>query len=226
MQNKFKGFRSFLKEKGYYIALMLCTAVVGVTGYSLLKHKGPTVNTDPTKGSLPTVQVIPGTTAPSGGKPAVNMEGEQEATLAPTEVQTPFRLRKPVSGEILKDAAVDHLAYNPTTRDWRTHDGIDVAAEAGTQVCAAADGVVSSVYSDDALGMTVVISHEDGYSTKYACLAEEVLVQPGDSVKMGDAIGTVGQTALMESALGDHLHFSVTREDKAVDPADFLSIGK
>jgi murein DD-endopeptidase MepM/ murein hydrolase activator NlpD len=74
--------------------------------------------------------------------------------------------------------------------------------------------------------MTVVISHEDGYTTKYACLGEDVSVKPGDAVTMGQSIGTVGQTALMESALGHHLHFSVTHNDQAVDPTDFLKIGK
>ena len=218
MQNK--KFGNLISGKGYYIALILCAVAIGISGYLYYQNVGnnpgdvPAIATDDSD--------ITGATLPGGDNPTGN--------TTPTTPTTPKGGLKvtasPLTGETLVDYAMDCLTYNPTTRDWRTHDGIDVAAEAGTQVCAAADGVVSSVYSDDALGMTVVISHEDGYSTKYACLAEEVLVQPGDSVKMGDAIGTVGQTALMESALGDHLHFSVTREDKAVDPADFLSIGK
>jgi len=122
--------------------------------------------------------------------------------------------------------AMDCLTYNPTTRDWRTHDGVDIAADAGTAVCAAADGTVYTVYDDDTMGVTVVIRHEDGYATSYACLAEEVAVKPGDTVTMGQAIGAVGQTALMESAIGHHLHFSVTLNDESISPADFLSIGK
>jgi murein DD-endopeptidase MepM/ murein hydrolase activator NlpD len=76
------------------------------------------------------------------------------------------------------------------------------------------------------MGVTVVIRHEDGYTSSYACLAEEVAVKPGDVVTMGQAIGAVGQTALMESAIGHHLHFSVTLNDESISPADFLSIGK
>ena len=45
MQNKFKSFRNFMKGKGYYIALLLCTAVVGVTGYQLLTDKEPDKDT-------------------------------------------------------------------------------------------------------------------------------------------------------------------------------------
>ena len=215
MQNK--KFSNLLSGKGYYIALILCAVAIGISGYLYYQNVGenpgdvPAVATD---GSDVTSVTLPGVEDPTKPTTPTTPKGGLKATASP------------LAGETLVDYAMDCLTYNPTTRDWRTHDGIDVAAEAGAQVCAAADGTVSSVYSDDALGMTVVISHEDGYTTKYSCLGEDVLVQPGDKVKMGDAIGTVGQTALMESALGDHLHFGVTREDQAVDPADFLSIGK
>ena len=49
------------------------------------------------------------------------------------------------------------------------------------------------------------------------------LIKPGDTVTAGQTIGAVGNTALMESAIGDHLHFAVTCDGKAVNPADFLT---
>ena len=111
-----------------------------------------------------------------------------------------------------------------TTRDWRVHNGVDIAAEAGAKVSAAADGEVYSVYDDDAMGMTVVIRHDGGYTTRYASLAETVTVKPGEKVTAGQAIGAVANTALLESALGDHLHFSVTCDSKPMDPAKFLEM--
>ena len=119
--------------------------------------------------------------------------------------------------------AMDQLSYNQTTRDWRVHNGIDIAAETGTNVCAAADGQIYTVYEDEAMGMTVVIRHSDGYATKYASLAETVAVKPGDAVTAGQVIGTVGTTALMESAIGEHVHFSVTCDGEVVDPNEFLN---
>ena len=98
----------------------------------------------------------------------------------------------------------------------------DIAAEAGTTVCAAADGEVYTVYEDETMGMTVVIRHADGYTTKYASLEKSVLVKPGDTVTVGQAIGAVGNTALMESAIGDHIHFSVSRDGNPVNPESFL----
>jgi murein DD-endopeptidase MepM/ murein hydrolase activator NlpD len=102
---------------------------------------------------------------------------------------------------------------------------VDIAAEEGTPVMAAADGQVYTVYEDETMGTTVVIRHEDGYTTKYACLAQDVMVAAGDEVTLGQQIGCVGTSALLESALGPHVHFSVTCDNENVDPAEFLSLG-
>ncbi len=119
---------------------------------------------------------------------------------------------------------MESLSYNETTRDWRVHNGIDIAAEAGTTVCAAADGTVYTTYEDDTMGYTVVIHHEGGYTTVYSSLAEDLKVKAGDTVTLGQAIGVVANTALLESALGDHVHFSVTLNEEPMHPADFLNL--
>jgi murein DD-endopeptidase MepM/ murein hydrolase activator NlpD len=150
--------------------------------------------------------------------------GNAETTVPPSTVtRKPLQTAAPVEGEIVMVYAMDSLGYNPTTRDWRTHNGVDIAAEEGSKVFAAADGTVYTVYEDDTMGMTVVIRHRDGYITKYASLASEVTVKAGDTVTLGQQIGYVGNTALLESAIGDHLHFSVTCNDEPVDPAEFLN---
>ena len=130
---------------------------------------------------------------------------------------------RPLAGEITKDYAMDCLSYNETTRDWRVHNGVDIAAQEGTPVCAAADGTVYTVYNDETMGMTVVIRHDGGYITKYASLAEDVSVKAGDKVTAGQTIGQVGSTALLENAVGDHLHFSVTCNGELMNPKDFLN---
>ena len=130
----------------------------------------------------------------------------------------------PLAGRTVAEYAMDCLSYNSTTRDWRVHDGIDIAAAAGAEVKAAADGQVYTVFNDDTMGTTVVIRHEDGYVTVYASLAEEVAVNAGDQVTLGQTIGAVGETALLENALGEHLHFSVLCNDEQMDPVKFLNM--
>lgn len=212
MSKKFNFGRSFNK-KGYYIALILCAAAIGISGYLYYRSANQTDNpqlNNPNSVITPGDDIQAGATLPTEGNAS---DGKK-----------PMPIGKPLSGETIYDYSMDCLSYNETTRDWRVHNGIDIAAEAGTTVCAAAPGTVYTVFKDDVMGHTVVIRHEGGYVTKYASLAENVTVAAGDVVNMGDAIGTVANTALIESALGDHLHFSVICNDQPMDPAEFLAM--
>ena len=211
--------------KGYYIALILCAAAISVTGFLYYRNaeevqpviqqpQSQEVPAAATGDDLPVVATQPaGTKVPAGTEPAKIPEKKAMKTAAP------------VSGETVAEFSMDCLSYNQTTRDWRVHNGVDIAAEAGTEVLAAADGTVYTTYTDDIMGTTVVIRHEDGYTTQYASLHEELLVNPGDSVTLGQAIGTVGETALIETTMGPHVHFTVLHNDESVDPNEFLALG-
>ena len=87
---------------------------------------------------------------------------------------------------------------------------------------AARAGTVLAVYEDEYYGMTVVLEHDGGYTSRYCNLAETVQVSVGESVSAGQTIGKVGATALIESASQSHLHFEVCLNGDPVDPASFL----
>ena len=212
--------------KGYYIALILCAAAIGISGYLYYRNANEATPVLQEPDIQPTLSVA---ALEEDFQVAATVPGTTGATM-PTEKTTPNQKRilktaAPVSGQTVAGYAMDCLSYNETTRDWRVHNGVDIAAPAGTQVMAAADGEVYTVYEDDIMGTTVVIRHMDGYTTTYASLAKELSVKVGDSVQMGQAIGTVGETALIETTMGPHVHFSVLKDDAAMDPAEFLSIG-
>ncbi len=141
---------------------------------------------------------------------------------AVANVEPDIGYKMPVAGTIEKPHSMDALVYDVTLGDWRTHRGIDIASEVGTPVTAAADGTVTKVYMDDAMGNTVVISHEDGMSTIYSNLSLELCVQEGQSVSCGDTLGTVGASALSESAQNPHLHFEMIYDGTPVNPMDIL----
>ena len=221
--------RSRRGGQGYYIALILCAAAIGITGYVYYRNanQAEPVSLEETVGEVPAliedevdVPVIATQPAPKATKPAAT----EATTTAPTE-KKPMKTMSPVSGDSIFGYSMEALSYNQTTRDWRVHNGVDLAAEAGAEVKAAADGQVYTVFEDDAMGTTVVIRHADGYTTKYASLAENVSVKPGDTVTMGQVIGYASDTALVESTLGTHVHFGVTCNDEPVDPAEFLAMG-
>lgn len=85
------------------------------------------------------------------------------------------------------------------------HNGVDIAAEKGTQVMSVAEGTVEEIGFDTGLGYNVMVLNTDGYRTRYSHLSE-ILVKEGDNVSAGDILGPVGSTGL---STGPHLHFSV-----------------
>ena len=141
---------------------------------------------------------------------------------APIEAAEPMVVVSPLAGDAVAVFSVDQLIYDATLGDWRTHDGIDIQAPAGTAVAAAAAGTVLSVEEDHRLGSTIVVDHHNGFVTTYASLQPDTAVLAGDSVSAGGIIGTVGNTSLSEAGLGAHLHFAVTENGEAVDPAELL----
>ena len=156
----------------------------------------------------------------SGGADIPETPPVQEDPVQITPVVS--KIVSPLAGRTVSVFSADRLMYDATLDDWRTHDGIDISADAGTQVVSAAAGTVLSVGEDDRLGVNIRIEHANGYVTTYASLHPETFVSVGDKVEAGDVIGTVGNTSLTEAALGAHLHFSVTKNGELIDPAAYL----
>ena len=227
MSDNKRNRRSF-NGKGYYIALILCAAAIGISGYLYYQ------NTQQQEPSLlleeeTQEQQLLGTMGTEALEAIATQPQATQGTAPstqPTEPREkkPLKTAAPVEGETIASYAMDCLSYNETTRDWGFHNGVDIAAEAGTQVLAAADGTVTRVWEDETMGYSVEIRHEGGYTTRYSSLAETIAVEEGDTVTMGQAIGLVGDTALVENVLGPHVHFSVTSQDAPMDPADFLNL--
>ena len=101
------------------------------------------------------------------------------------------------------------------------HKGLDLVADYGQPVHAAADGVVGSAGWDGGFGNKVDLNHENGYHTWYAHLSR-IAVTPGQSVRKGDVIAFVGATG---EATGPHLHYQVMLGGVAIDPAPYLAGG-
>ncbi len=219
--------------KGYYIALILCAAAIGITSYVYYRNDNEIQEAaiqetyeETVMGTMGTEDVPVLATQPQA---TIQTNPSSQATQSTTPTATekkPMKPVSPVSGEAISGYSMEALSYNQTTRDWRVHNGVDYGVEAGTAVCAAADGKVYTVYEDDALGYTVVIQHDDGYTTKYASLAENIAVKAGDAVTAGQTIGYAGDTAIVETAMGSHVHFSVTCYDEPMDPGEFLALGQ
>lgn len=201
--------------RGYYIALIACIAAVGISGYVFVKTaRDSAVETVAQVSPMSTVSPQRESRAtPASGGP--EEEGSDQAAMGREAICWP------VTGEILSPFSQDTLTYSQTMGDWRTHEGLDIAAQTGSSVSVTQDGTVTAVYEDDYLGGVVVVSHSGDLATRYANLAEPCVVV-GEQVSAGQTLGQVGSSALLEAAEEPHLHFEVFSGGEPVDPLTYL----
>lgn len=208
--------RSFFGGRGFYIALVLCLAAIGVAGYFVLVQQAKVAEEGKDK---PVVRQEEVENVQRAQMPEADPEPVQE-TLEPEELLP--QVCSPLDGTTVTVFSMTELMYDETMADWRTHDGVDIRAEEGDAVKTAAAGTVKEVRYDDLMGVTVVISHADGYETQYSSLQQEPPVEQGKTVEAGDIIGLVGSTAAAEGDVGPHLHFSVSKDGRVVDPQEYV----
>jgi len=111
----------------------------------------------------------------------------------------------PLSGKITAEYEADTLQWSETLGMWQTHPAVDVSAESGEAVLAAADGTVIAAYRDALLGFVVEIDHGEGIVFRYCSLSTSGMVEIGKKVRSGDIIASVG-TCSAEEERGVHLH--------------------
>lgn len=110
---------------------------------------------------------------------------------------------------------------HPVTGEEQLHAGIDYAAEEGTDIIAAADGVVYETGYSDTYGNYVVLLHSNGEMTYY-CQCLKVIVGKDEQVKRGQKIAAVGSTG---RSTGSHLHFALSQNGEFVNPEEYMRGG-
>ena len=164
----------------------------------------------------------------STSRSTTSASSEQEQEQANTNVSAgKLTFVSPMTaGNIIKEWSADIPVFSNTMEDYRLHLGVDISAAAGTTVYAVADGTVESVEFHPMMGQTVVISHANGYKSVYQNMQTAVPsgIQAGVIVKAGDAIGAVGDTALIEISEDPHLHFELYKDDVCENPLAHFTV--
>ena len=121
----------------------------------------------------------------------------------------------PVSGKITSPFGE---RSNPLGAGGDFHPGLDIAADTGTPIAAAAAGRVIAAGPDGGYGNLIVLDNGNGVTTRYGHCSQ-IFARVGENVTAGQAIGAVGSTG---RSTGPHLHFEVRVDDKPVDPQPLL----
>ena len=191
--------------------LVVAAIVITVIAVTSAKRANPTPN-ETTTGNTTTQ-----------AKPAETTTGKKDEAVIAEKVS----FISPVSaGTVIGKWSADIPVFSNTMEDYRVHLGVDIEADAGTPVYAAADGTVESVEFHPMMGQTVVITHADGYKSVYRNMQTTVPsgIEAGASVKAGEEIGYVGDTALVEISENPHLHFEIYKDDICENPMDHIAL--
>ena len=253
MMNRSNKFWSFLKAKGFYIALALCITGAGAAAWltaqntvdgikNSVQESQPQSNTQEGAKEWDYEGILEQQTEgetdvnkPSAGDsvstaPESSSEPESGASAVSAQPETSVSLEMlsfslPVTGtKVLSSFSGGVLVKNYTLNVWRTHDGIDIAAAKGDPVSCVAAGTIQSVTTDPMWGGTVIVNHGSGYCSVYCGVAPETALKTGDAVSAGQLLGSVDQIA-SEISMESHLHFAVTKDGSYIDPLSLLKLG-
>lgn len=150
--------------------------------------------------------VPPATAAPSSGGTGTSTPSSGGNWLRPCSyvyMSSPFGFRQ-----------------SPTSGASTYHQGVDLAAPAGTPIYASRSGVVTAATYSNSAGYYVTINHGDGFSSIYMHMTNYV-VGAGAAVSAGQLIGYVGSTGI---STGNHLHFGIAYNGAYVNPCAYVSL--
>jgi len=223
-KNLKEKFRTLIRKEGFYIALFLCLCIivtVGTISYKMISstnngNKTEDINKDLTLNSNneeKTINEIPNAerveNVPDTNKNNVDKTKTEKAATVSTTNKVSFL--NPIDG-------VESRKYTypaPVKMEegiFRSIRGINLQAANGTEVKAAADGIVELVENSGVEeGMVIEIKHANGLRTRYGNLDANVLVKKGDKVTANQVIAKVGDTAKVFSkeVFGEFLNLQV-----------------
>ena len=207
---------------GIYITACSLAVIAAVIGFAGKRNKKEEVPKNVME-SMPKeqVQTVESEKKTQTKEKTASVPKEETVSVSKAAKVNEAKFIRPVNGKVIEEFSDNNLIYNEALRDWRTHNGVDLEAESGTQVLAAANGVIENVF-DSNMGMCVLIDHKNGYKTVYANLDDSIAVKKGDEVAEGDVIGIVGNTALGDATDLPHLHFEITKDGENINPTEYL----
>ncbi len=142
---------------------------------------------------------------------------ENAETLENLSFNADDGLMWPVMGNIIMNYSMDHTIYFATMMQYKCNPAVILDAEVGTEVKAAAAGVVKNIEEDEETGLTVTMDIGNNYSVVYGQLSDCDL-KVGDLVQEGTVFAKIDEPSKYYSVEGSNLYFMVKKDDETVNP--------
>ncbi len=208
--------------------MMLVVAIAVIISVTVASNRAKKKNDLPEQSdSVAITTTKPSVTIPEDADPAdtaTSITPPEDTQASQVENKLPSFIL-PVNGALSKKHNPDLQVFSSTLKDYRVHLGVDIVTEENAPVYAAADGKISRIWADDLMGYCMAIEHSGNCYTIYQNLAAELPsgIKEGASVRSGQLIASVGDSAMIEVAEEPHLHFEMTVDDLAVDPLKYFN---
>ena len=236
-----KRKRSAKERVGFYTALSICLAAVGMAAYSTYTNLSSDYSAADTAPTVAVNNVVTGVTETEETETAKaeteseTKETEPETTAddyieetAPSETKSALEtmlsvdtnLIYPLDNVKILKPYNEETEYNQTLNVWEAHTGVDFACKEGDNVYAMADGEVVKVYDDDFMGKTVIV--KSSTCEIYYCGLKDIMVNKGDKTEQGDSIATA-ENVPAEYMDDNHIHIAVKAGGQYVDPLELIA---
>ncbi|WP_315070773.1 M23 family metallopeptidase [uncultured Clostridium sp.] len=238
-KNLKEKLKKLFRKEGFYIALFLCLCIllaIGTVSYKMLSNKNEvnktedtnkelTLNSSNDEKTINEVQNAERAENVQDNKESNNNTKAEKSTTVATTNKVNFI--NPIDGiESRKYTYPAPVKMEEGT--FRTIRGVNIQANIGTDVKAAADGVVDLAENSGVEeGVVVEIKHANGLKTRYGNLDASVLVKKGDKVTANQVIGKVGETAKVFSkdVFGEFLNLQVIDANgEQVNPEKYFNL--
>lgn len=224
-----KKKQSFWSKNGFFAALALCLVAVGVAAFSTIENLSEEkVKINTTESATVNNVSIPKTQSREEYISTQRQEMSAAAQITATEATQEITkdaaaevsFKMPLSNAVSVPFSNGALIYSETMHDYRIHNGVDIEAADGEEVCAFTDGEIKEVTDSAIYGKTVVIDHKNGLVGYYHGVTAKVSV--GQQVRCGDGIGVVSEVKC-EASDGSHIHFCLQKDGEWIDPQSVIN---
>lgn len=207
-------------------ASLLLAAVVVISAVAVASNRSKKDAIEPPDTSKPPVEQTDELTPPEDTEDTEKKEPVVKPSVGgSTQVEDKLpSFVLPVSGSLSSKHNADCQVFSNTMNDYRVHIGVDMVTNASAPVYAAADGKIDKIWEDTLMGYCIAVKHSGDCYTIYQNLAETLPdgIAEGVSVRSGQLIASVGDSAMVEIADEPHLHFEMTVAGLSVDPLEYF----